>query len=272
MNLSFLLTVILSITMISETLTAANLYLEPVTKMTFVFVKGGCFDMGDLHDEGEYDETPVHRVCVDDYYLGQYEVKQAQWIAIMGENPSSINTGDNYPVDWVSWYDAQQFLSRLSKLSKGRFRLPTEAEWEYACRAKGKKIRHGTKDGSISAHLANFGSGGWGEGDGRDGHLHTSPVGSYPPNELGLYDMAGNVWEWVYDWKDMNFSYYRISPKNNPRGPETGIRRVGRGGAWNFGPDHQRCSNRFSNWPDFHCINYGFRVLLESPISENPNR
>jgi formylglycine-generating enzyme len=222
--------------------------------------------MGDLFNEGERDERPVHKVCVNDFFLGRYEVTQGQWVQIMEDNPSAIEIGEDYPVDWVSWDDTQLFLARMTNLSKRHFRLPTEAEWEYACRGKGKKVRYGTKDGRISKHLANFGNGKWGEVDESDRYMYTAPVGSYPPNELGLYDMSGNVWEWVADWKDMNFSYYEISPENDPKGPDNGIRRVGRGGAWNFGPIHQRCSNRFSNWPYFHCVNYGFRVLLE-PIA-----
>lgn len=186
----------------------------------------------------------------------------------MGHNPSAINIGEKYPVDWVSWVDVHVFLSRMQQRTNRRFRLPTEAEWEYACRSRGKNIRFGTKDGTLSPDLANFGSGEWGEGDEKDGHRYTSPVGFYPPNELGLYDMSGNVWEWMSDWRDMNFSYYRASPEDNPQGPGTGVRRSGRGGAWNFGPAHQRCSNRFSNWPDFRCLNFGFRVLMEPPAPD----
>ncbi|MBT4267704.1 MAG: SUMF1/EgtB/PvdO family nonheme iron enzyme, partial [Deltaproteobacteria bacterium] len=244
--LNFFLALMLLQAVCQKSVSAIETYRDPLTGMEFVFIKGGCYQMGDQFSDGEPDEKPVHRVCVDDFYLGRYEVTQAQWEKIMGNNPSAINIGADYPVDWISWDEAQLFLSRMTEYSKGRFRLPTEAEWEYACRARGKTVRYGTKDGTFSSQLANSGSGRWEEGDKSDGHLHTSPVGFYPPNKLGLYDMSGNVWEWMSDWRDMNFSYYEISPVNNPQGPDTGIRRVGRGGAWNFGPAHLRCSNRFS--------------------------
>ncbi len=234
---------------------------EPNTGMEFVFIKGGCFDMGDVFNEGEADESPVHEVCLDDFYLGKYEVTQKQWKFLMKDNPSAYKLGDDYPVEWVSWWETNTFIEKLNQLGKGKYRLPTEAEWEFACRARGKKLRYGTKTGELDPTLANYGSGNWGEGDIRDGHKFTSPVGSYPPNALGLYDMSGNVFEWVSDWKSLNKNYYAQSPRINPQGAKPSIRKVGRGGAWNFGSSHQRCTNRFSNYPDFHCLSYGFRVV-----------
>lgn len=220
--------------------------------------------MGDVFNEGEVDEKPVHEVCLDDFYIGKYEVTQKQWIVLMDSNPSAYPLGDQYPVEWISWNDAIVYINKLNKISKETYRLPTEAEWEYACRAGNQNLRFGTKTGTLDHTLANFGSGNWGEGDIKDGYLYTSPVGSYPPNPFGLYDMSGNVFEWVSDWKSLNENYYKKSPKFNPQGSKKSPRKVGRGGSWNFGTSHQRCSNRFSNWPEFRCLSYGFR-LVKSP-------
>lgn len=225
-----------------------------------ILIEGGCYQMGDTFWEGEQDEFPVHDVCLDDFYLGIHEITQKQWIHIMGTNPSAYKLGDNYPVEWISWNDAQQFIDTLNRITGETFRLPTEAEWEYACRAAGKAMKYGTKTGKLDPTLANYGSGKWGEGDSGDGFEFTSPVGSYPPNQLGIYDMSGNVFEWVDDWKSLNQNYYRSSPRLNPGGADRSPRKVGRGGAWNFGPYHQRCANRFSNWPDFRCLSFGFRL------------
>jgi formylglycine-generating enzyme required for sulfatase activity len=246
---------------VSSPLKAESLYREPTTGMEFVLISGGCFSMGDTFDVGEQDEKPVHQVCVDDFYLGKYEVTQKEWSTLMNHNPAAYPFGERYPVEWISWLDAREFIKRLNGLSEEQFRLPTEAEWEYACRAGGEKIRFGTLDGLISPDKANYGNGSFGEGDNRDGYEFTSPVGSYPPNALGLYDMSGNVFEWVSDWKSLNKNYYQVSPVRNPQGIENSTRKVGRGGSWNFGSDHQRCSNRFSNWPRFRCLSYGFRIL-----------
>jgi len=235
---------------------------DSLTNMELVFVKGGCYQMGDNFGDGEPDETPVHKVCVGDFYMGKYEVTQEEWVKVMGENPSAFKYGHRYPVEWVSWEDANLFLEKLNVQSHKEYRLPTEAEWEFACRSRGSLVKYGTATGNLTPDQANYGSGNWGEGNVADGYEFTSPVGSFPPNSLGLYDMTGNLFEWVSDWKDMNESYYSESPVENPTGIKKSVRKVGRGGAWNFGPDHQRCSNRFSNWSNFNCVSYGFRVVL----------
>ena len=245
---------------LQKLLIAQTILKDPFAGIELVLIKGGCFRMGDTFDVGEQDEFPVHEVCLDDFYIGKYEITQKQWIDIMGYNPSAYPLGDEYPVEWISWSDTQRFIQKLNQKTNQQFRLPTEAEWEYACRARGKHLQYGTNDGTLDHSQANFGSGKWGEGDSSDGFEFTSPVGSFPPNRLGLYDMSGNVFEWVQDYKSLNSNYYITSPKHDPQGPKKSPRKVGRGGAWNFGPYHQRCANRFSNWPEFHCLSYGFRI------------
>ncbi|MDP2279759.1 MAG: SUMF1/EgtB/PvdO family nonheme iron enzyme, partial [Nitrospirota bacterium] len=194
---------------------ASGKIIDPATGMEIVFVKGGCFQMGDTFGDGESDEKPVHEVCVDDYYIGKYEVTQGQWKAIMGNNPSHFkDCGDNCPVEQVSWNDVQEFIQKLNeknnppsppftKGGKGGFRLPTEAEWEYAARSGGKSERYSGGNDIDSVAWYNKNSGG-----------KTHPVGTKQPNGLGIYDMSGNVWEWVNDWYDE--FYYKNSPKNNP--------------------------------------------------------
>ena len=181
--------------------------------MEFVHVTGGCYCMGADAGKGLRDAKPAHEVCVDDYYMGKYEVTQAQWRAIMGSNPSTINScGDNCPVVDVSWQEVQEFTRRLNERTGKNFRLPTEAEWEYAVRSGGLQE---TRDiASASSEV---------------GHL-LRPVGWSQPNGLGIYDMQGSVWEWTSDWYGKH--YYTNSPTNNPEGPTDGLYRVLRGGSW----------------------------------------
>lgn len=156
-----------------------------------VLVKGGWFEMGDSFGEGDWVEKPVHWLELDDFYIGKYPVTQEEYEAVMGKNPSFFR-GDHdqhLPVERVTWNDAAEFCKRIGK------RLPTEAEWEYAARSGGKKLQYATSTGDLSPELANY--------DKKVGK--TTLVGSYPPNALGLYDMAGNVWEWVNDWYDEGY-------------------------------------------------------------------
>ncbi len=221
-----------------------------------VFVKGGCFEMGDDSAEGLiYEDLPhatlVHTVCVGGFYMGKYEVTQRQWTEVMGNNPSYFKPCFECPVESVSWNDAQEFLDKLGRKDGKKYRLPTEAEWEYAARSNGKKERFpGTDNDNELVDYA------WYTGN---ADKKTHPVGQKKPNGLGLYDMSGNVWEWVQDWYEEN--YYGTSPKDNPKGPESGEYRVLRGAAWSCGPLSARTSSRSYGTPDDWDSLRGFRVV-----------
>lgn len=183
-----------------------------------VSVSGGTFQMGS--NDGNFDEKPVHSVTLRSYYIGQTEVTQSFWKAVMGSNPSSFK-GDNLPVECISWNDCQTFITKLNLLTGQEFRLPSEAEWEYAARG-GNKSRGYKYSGSNS--ISNVA---WYD---RNSDDKTHPVATKQPNELGLYDMSGNVEEWCQD--RYNSNYYSSSPSNNPAGPISGSDRVTRGGSW----------------------------------------
>jgi len=205
--------------------------------------------MGDTFNEGDYDEKPVHSVTVSDFYIGKYEVTQKQWVEIMGSNPSYFK-GDNRPVENVSWNDVQEFIRKLNEKTGGNFRLPTEAEWEYAARggnkSRGYKYSGSNNVGEVAWYWNNSGK-------------KTHPVGTKKPNELGIYDMSGNVWEWCADWYDKN--YYQNSPRNNPKGPASGSSRVLRGGSWVHDENYLRCSDRYYFTPNFRSYIIGFRLV-----------
>ena len=193
--------------------------------------------MGDTFGDGESEEKPVHEVCVDDFYIGKYEVTQGQWKAIMGSNPSHFsNCGDNCPVESVSWNDIQDFINKLNQKTGKSYRLPTEAEWEYAARSGGKSEKYaGTSNESELGDYA------WYD---KNSGSKRHPVGQKKPNGLGIYDMTGNVWEWVNDWYDSD--YYKNSPKSNPTGPSSGKEyKVLRGGGWVAGARDLVTSFRF---------------------------
>jgi len=225
-------------------------FTDPVTGMEFASVEGGCFDMGS--NDGDDDEKPVHEVCVDGFYMGMYEVTQAQWEKITGFNPSRFRGADR-PVETVSWNDVQYFIQELNEKTGKTFRLPTDAEWEYAARG-GKKSR-----GYKNAGSNDVGEVAWSRDNSGN---QTHPVGHKMPNELGLYDMSGNVWEWVQDWYDGG--YYANSPKDNPRGPGSGANRVLRGGSWSYNPKYVRSANRNYNDPGNRGYPLGFRLALSS--------
>jgi formylglycine-generating enzyme len=235
----------------------ASSFSDQVTGIDFVLVKGGCFQMGDSFGDGRSDEKPVHEVCVNDFYMGKYEVTQGQWREIMGNNPSKfINCGENCPVEQVSWNDAHMFIEELINRTGKQYRLPTEAEWEYAARSGGKSEKWaGTRsESSVGNHdwyIIN--SGGFFNGK-------TRPVGQKQPNGLGLYDMGGNVEEWCNDWYGNN--YYANSDRQNPDGPSAGKGRVIRGGAWVSPIQYMRAASRSRSTPNDR-INYrGFRLVI----------
>jgi formylglycine-generating enzyme required for sulfatase activity len=211
----------------------------------FIQIQAGSFQIGS--STGAADEQPVHPVIITrPFYLQKTELTQGQWNAVMGENPSHFDDcGESCPVEMVSWDDIQEFLRRLNEMDPGMgYRLPTEAEWEYAARA---------------------GTGGDYGGTGRQDDMgwyfgnQTHPVGQKQPNAWGLYDMHGNVWEWVQD--RYSKTYYGESTTSDPLGPATGTGiRVLRGGAWNSGPGFTRSAIRFFSGPSARAINYGFRL------------
>jgi formylglycine-generating enzyme required for sulfatase activity len=230
---------------------SSKTYRDQATGMEFVLVFGGCFQMGDTFGDGEENEKPFHEVCVDHYYLGKYEVTQGQWEKVMGNNPSYF-TGKDNPVEQVSWNDVQKFIERLNSQSGRKYRLPTEAEWEYAARSGGKKEKwSGTSQESKLGQYA------WYQGN---SGLQTQPVGQKKPNGLGLYDMTGNVWEWCADWFDAN--YYKNSPKKNPQGPDNEWQRARRGGHKIDDPQNMRATSRKGIAPAYLDSLGGFRLGL----------
>jgi formylglycine-generating enzyme required for sulfatase activity len=220
----------------------------------FVYIRGDSFMMGS--NSGEKDEGPRHRVEVDGFWIGKYEITQRQYQSIMGRNPSRFK-GNNRPVEWVSWHDAIEFCRRFSSRYGVRARLPYEAEWEYACRAGTTTVYYwGNKiHGDYCWYYNNSGG-------------RTHPVGQKLPNKWGLYDMSGNVYEWCMDWYDEN--YYKNSPVNNPKGPDYegpdyGKYPVFRGGSWKHSADTLRsglrCSLAPRYWPYY---SIGFRVVVSA--------
>ncbi len=227
---------------------------EPTTGMVFVLVPGGCFQMGcgNWTSECNNDEVPVHKVCLDEFWLGKYEVTQEQWHKIMAENPAHFKLGDNYPVETITWERTQEFLAVFSRQTNLSFRLPAEAEWEYAARSGGldEKYSGGNKIENFS--WCSFNSG-----------QTTQPVGTKKPNGLGLYDMSGNVSEWVQDLYQKN--YYNNSPQKNPKGPPSGPGHVYRGGCWGDIPGFLRVVGRNWIFPNTGLNTIGLRIILAEP-------
>jgi formylglycine-generating enzyme required for sulfatase activity len=260
------------------TATAAEIAVHPL-EPEMVRIPAGSFLMGS-NDLGPA-ERPVRRVYLDEYSMGKFEVTNAQFKAFCdatgfpypqarwthhshGSTTAYLVEKPNYPVVDVNWEDAAAYCRWLSQKTGKKYRLPTEAEWEKAARGglEGKKYPWG--DEAVDAggrYRANVGS----EADNdrrrkRDGFLYTAPVGSFPPNGYGLSDMAGNVWEWCADVYDEH--YYTHSPDKSPRGPDSGEKRVLRGGSWWGGPSRLPCAARLWNYPSIRYASTGFRVAL----------
>ena len=216
-----------------------------------VYVEGGSFDMGATSEQGSEwynNEKPVHSVTLSSYYIGKCEVTQELWKAVMGSNPSKFKGAQN-PVESVDWEDCQEFVSRLNSLTGRTFRLPTEAEWEYAARG-----------GNQSSHYKYSGSGNIDDVawyDGNSGYK-THAVGTKTANELGIYDMSGNVWEWCSD----RYGDYSAGAQTNPQGPSSGSLRVLRGGSWGNNAKDCRVSYRYGYDPSSSHINRGLRLVL----------
>ncbi|MBQ7634982.1 MAG: SUMF1/EgtB/PvdO family nonheme iron enzyme [Bacteroidaceae bacterium] len=222
---------------------------------TMVAVQGGTFQMGAAADDedADDDEKPQHAVTLADYYIGATEVTQALWKAVMDNNPSYF-IGDDLPVEKVSWTDCQEFIAKLNEATGMTFRLPTEAEWEYAARGGNKSGGFTYAGSNTLAEVA------WYK---ENSENQTHAVAGKKPNELGLYDMSGNVWEWCSDWYGED--YYADSPSSSPQGPETGSYRVDRGGSWGSYPQLCRASNRDGRAPVNRCSYLGLRLVLQFP-------
>ncbi len=217
-----------------------------------VYVDGGTFTMGATPEQGndtKSDENPPHQVTLSSFSIGRYEVTQEEWEAVMGSNPSKFK-GAKRPVEMVSWDDCQTFIGKLNAMTGKNFRLPTEAEWEFAARggnfSRGYKYAGSNDIDSVAVY---------GDTDGQ-----TFNVGGKMPNELGLYDMTGNVWEWCSDWYDE--FYYKKSPQSNPQGGAYGSNRVVRGGWWFVYSSSCRVSHRSLSAPDNRSRNLGLRLAM----------
>ncbi|MEW5756871.1 MAG: SUMF1/EgtB/PvdO family nonheme iron enzyme [Pseudomonadota bacterium] len=237
----------------APTAARSEAFTDPFAGM--VFIQGSCFTMGDVFGDGEPDESPAHEACIDDYYLGAREVTQGEWKALMHDNPAHFkDCGDDCPVENVSWHDAKEYIRRLSIKTARNYRLPTEAEWEFAARARGEEFKwSGTND---EAALSAYAWHGANSGD------TTHPAGSKRPNALGLYDMTGNVIEWVEDqWCKR---YYQHSPRVNPVCSEGGFGQAARGGSWRSDPRFSRTINRYHDEAGLRSNNHGFRLALSA--------
>ena len=227
---------------------------------TMVKVKGGTFTMG---NDGYPVYRPTHEVTLSDFSIGQTEVTQELWLAVMGVNPSWFCSAEGYeddlmrPVEEVSWYHCYDFIVKLNRLTGRSFRFPTEAEWEFAARG-GNKSNHYRYSGSndlddVGWYKLNIPS----QEEGTAGY-GTQRVGLKRPNELGLYDMTGNVWEWCLDW----FDYYSSEPQVNPTGPTTGQQRIMRGGSWSLDAFNQELFIHSGYNPGSRFIDAGLRLAL----------
>jgi formylglycine-generating enzyme required for sulfatase activity len=213
-------------------------------ELDLVLIPAGKFMMGDPDKDHEV-------LITNSFYMGKHEVTQEQWKKVMGNNPSIRTKGPTLPVTDVSWNDCQEFIRRLNDKTNGGYRLPTEAEWEYACRAKTTtKYSYGD---IITKTDANYG-----------GAVGTTikQVGSYKPNAFGLYDMHGNVWEWVEDWYGPQ--YYQHSPESDPKGIESGQYKIYRGGSWIAKPPLLRSAVRYSGLAATKSSDIGFRLAREA--------
>lgn len=230
-----------------------------------VFVRGGTFMMGNTSEQqkGDGSEKPAHEVTVGDFYIGKYEVTQRQWAEIMGANPSHFKNCDECPVESVSWNDVQEFIQKLNAKTGRNYRLPTEAEWEYAARGGGQAVLFGNGKNIADSKEINFDASAEMQNDYSVVGLSrrkTIPVGSLnSPNALGLHDMSGNVDEWCSDWFD-GLYYQQKSPVTNPHNTRPAVGHVTRGGSWYYNAYSSRVSSRSHDQPDSRLYITGFRL------------
>ena len=227
-------------------------------QFNMVSIEGGTFTMGATNEDGEEDsdELPTQKVTLSPFTIGETEVTQGLWKAVMGNLPASFD-GDYHPMKDISWDDCQEFIDSLNKLTGRHFHLPTEAQWEYAARGGNRSKGYKYAGGSHIEEVAWFSANAWDKGkDSPDFGNHS--VGTRKPNELGLYDMSGNVWEWCQD----SYARYDGTPKKDPTGPQNSSNsyRVNRGGSWDYIATSARCSNRRNRTPDFRNFNLGMRL------------
>ncbi len=243
-----------SIFLILFAFTCFSLYAQ-VPEIDMVFVQGGEFVMGQTDpkdDDWMYNERPDHLVILNDFYISKYEVTQALWKAVMGKNPSKY-VGDSLPVTCVSWYDARDFVLRLSKMTGKKFRLPTEAEWEYAARG-GAYRQNYLYSGSDTLGKVAW----WRQNSKRRPHA----VGTRQPNELGIYDMSGNVYEWCHD----GYEFYVTDLGgniHNPTGNDFAMRKIYRGGCTTSFSDRCRVTSRNADAPYMTAHFIGFRIAMD---------
>ena len=236
---------------------AAAISRTTVANIPLVRVPAGTFVMGSARGEpGRGDDETPHRVTISRaFWLGTTEVTQAQWYRVMGTSPSRFAGCAQCPVENVTWLDARKFLERLNALSGGGFRLPTEAEWEYACRT-GESARAERIDDAHANFDARYPLPG-----GRPGRFRGRPipVASFPPDRFGLYDMHGNVWEWCAD----GYGPYPAGDAVDPVGPADAPKKAIRGGSWFFDGASCRCATRYSHAPEDRGFSVGFRVARD---------
>jgi sulfatase modifying factor 1 len=225
-----------------------SILIEPLTGIEMIHIPNGCFNMGNNDIYNNLDERTIHRTCLDGFYIAKYEVTQQQWERVINNNPSFFqDCGPTCPVEQISWNDTQTFIEKLNTLTGMQFRLPSEAEWEYACRSGSQNTFYCGSNELDDIAWFNY-----------NANHQTHPVGLKQANHFGLYDMNGNVWEWVNDWYDAD--YYQTTPVHNPKGPVNGVGKVGRGGSWAHAHWTLLGSNREYRDPNYKNIFLGFRL------------
>ena len=229
-----------------------------LTVVTAVGVWGGVrWNEAVKLSSGYFDERPAHAVTLTKpFYMGKFVVTQEQYQVVMGLNPSHFK-GRDFPAELVSWHDTQEFCRKLSESMKQTARLPTEAEWEYACRA-GTTTAYYSGDAEVSLERVAW--------YGENSQNTTHSVGQKEPNKFGLYDMHGNVYQWCQDWHGSD--YYKKSAAENPTGPVQGAERSLRGGSWNEIPHCCRSAYRYWYGPEYRTALFGFRIVVELPVKK----